>query len=149
MKQIFGPDVLKAIGIGVIVMIIITAIMVPLVLGGILPVEQPFAARFARALFGEGTPLPVGMLLHALYVVFWATLFVLFWAHRPFVNAVILSGVLWLIQVALFYPMVGWGFLGLEVSITSALVSLIPHILLLIVLWVTGSLISRRHNKTA
>lgn len=137
--SVTAHDVGKALGLGALVSLIVTALMIPLVLGGLLPVEQPFALTFARALFGE-VPLPIGMLLHVLYVLFWSSVYVLWCTNRPFYNAALLAGSLWLIQVIVWYPVAGWGFLGLEVAVTTATVSLIPHILLFIILGITGSL---------
>lgn len=139
----YRVSVRKALGIGVIDTIIITAIMLPLVLSGALGIEQPFAVTFVRAIFGESVPLPLGIAFHVVYVLFWATVFLRFLAQRPWYNAVVLAGVLWLVQVVLFYPIVGWGFFGLDASVMTAVVPLIPHVLLAIILGVSGSLVQR------
>lgn len=139
-----NPGFLKAFGIGVLDAVIITAIMLPLVLSGILGIEQPFAVSFVRAIFGDGAPLPLGLAFHLVYVIFWSTIFVLYLTRRPWHNAFALAGVLWLVQAVIFYPVVGWGFLGLSVPVSTALIPLIPHILLAIILGVTGTIINKR-----
>jgi len=134
----------KALGIGVLDTIIITAIMLPLVLSGVLGIDQPFAVSFVQSVFEEGTPLPVGIAFHLVYVIFWSAIFVLFLARRPWRNAVILAGVLWLIQAAIFYPVVGWGVLGLSAPSATVLVPLVPHVLLAVTLGITGSIINHK-----
>lgn len=137
----------KAAGIGLIDAVIITAIMLPLVLGGVLPIDKPFAVSFVKALFGDATPLPVGIAFHLVYVTFWATLFVLFWYQRPFVHAAILALVLWIGQAAIFYPIVGWGVFGSGVALSTMLIPLVPHAIFFLVLATTGVILVRRKQE--
>jgi len=42
---------------------------------------------------------------------------------------------LWLLVLVAFFPIVGWGFLGLAVSSKLIVAALIPHLLFSIFLW--------------
>jgi len=140
-------SIAKSLGIGALIAFIITAIMLPLVIGGVIGVTEPFAARFVSVLSGDAVAVPFGMLLHFVWVWCFATLYALLWYQRPFANAVMVSGLLWLVQVAAAYPIVGWGFLGLNVPSSTALASLVPHVLLAIILSITGVLMNRSHRR--
>jgi len=53
-----------------------------------------------------------------------------------FMRALGLGIVLWLFVLVFFFPVVGWGFLGLGVSPKMILGAAIPHLLFAIFLWV-------------
>jgi hypothetical protein len=84
------------------------------------------------------------MAFHLVWLLFWSTLFVMFWTRRPWHNAFVLVGLLWLVQALIFYPVVGWGVLGINVAPATALIPLIPHALMFIILGITGTLIKKR-----
>ncbi len=76
------------------------------------------------------------MLFHVAYVTFWSVAFVaLFhdcWSLR---NALLLGLVLYILVLVVFFPVVGWGFLGLAVSPKLVVASLVPHVLFAVFLW--------------
>lgn len=138
---------LSAVGWGVLVAVVVTAIMLPLVVGDVLPIDQPFAATFAQSLFGADIPLPVGVGLHLLYVSFWSFLYLLAMRSWPFQNAAALAVGLWVFQAAVFYPIVGWGFLGSAVSTTTGLMTLVPHAIFALALGLAGYILNRYYAQ--
>lgn len=81
-------ETLKAVGIGVLTALLLSAIMVPAFKFGIAPMPKPPALAFAQLLLGPNVPLPVGLLFHVAYVTFWAVVYVVFlWDRLTFLNA--------------------------------------------------------------
>ncbi|MEX1027974.1 MAG: hypothetical protein WD049_08215 [Candidatus Paceibacterota bacterium] len=138
----------KSFGIAFLVTFIITAIILPLVLSGVAPIQQPFAVTFVRSLFGDTVPMPVGVAFHFVWVLFWSTLFFRYWVANPIRNAISLAGCLWLIQVLVFAPLVGWGVLGLGVAPGVVLPTLLPHTLFAVILAVAGVTVRRGSGAT-
>ena len=129
-------DWFKAIGIGIVTAILLSAVMVPASKFGISPLPKPLGLAFAETVMGRSLPLPVGLIFHNAYVVFWSVLFVvLFRNDLRFRNALLLGMGLWLLVLVAFFPIVGWGFLGLAVSSKLIVAALIPHLLFSIFLW--------------
>lgn len=50
-------------------------------------------------------------------------------------NALMLGLGLWILVLVVFFPIVGWGFLGLAISPKLIVASLIPHLLFALFLW--------------
>ena len=129
-------DTLKALGIGVITAVILSAIMLPAFKFGIAPMPTLPSLAFARMLLGPNVPLPVGLLFHVAYVTFWALAYVIVFRDRlTFLNALWLGLALWVVILVVFFPIVGWGFLGLGISPKMIPASLVPHVLFAILLW--------------
>ena len=129
-------DLAKAIGVGVGTAILLSAVMVPAFKLGISPLPKPLGLAFAETVLGRSLPLPVGLLFHVVYVTFWAVVYVaVLRAHRPLVSALLLGLVLWLIVLVVFFPVVGWGLLGLGVGPKLIVASLVPHLLFAVFLW--------------
>ncbi len=129
-------DLAKAIGVGVAAAVLLSAVMVPAFKLGVSPLPKPLGLAFAETLLGRTLPLPVGLLFHVVYVTFWAVIYVaVFRARRTLVNALFLGLVLWLIVLVVFFPVVGWGFLGLGVGPKLIVASLVPHLLFAVFLW--------------
>lgn len=129
-------DLAKAIGVGVAVAILLSAVMVPAFKLGVSPLPKPLGLAFAETLLGRSLPLPVGLLFHVVYITFWAVIYVaVFRARRTLVSALLLGLVLWLIVLFVFFPVVGWGFLGLGVGPKLIVASLVPHLLFAVFLW--------------
>ncbi len=129
-------EALKAIGIGVVNALLLSAIMVPAFKFGIAPLPKPPSLAFAQLLFGPNVPLPVGLLFHIAYVTFWAVAYVvLFWDRLTIWNALWLGFGLWVVILLVFFPLFGWGFLGLEISPKLIPASLAPHLLFAAILW--------------
>lgn len=134
LRQMTPKDYAKAVGVGIATAVILSLVMVPAVKTGISPMPEPLALAFARVLFGE-VPLPVGLLFHLVYVTFWSVVYIAMFKERDFLSALMLALILWVLVLILFFPIVGWGFFGLDVSPTLMVVSLVPHLLFAIILW--------------
>ena len=129
-------ETLKAVGIGVLTALLLSAIMVPAFKFGIAPMPKPPALAFAQLLLGPNVPLPVGLLFHVAYVTFWAVIYVaFFWDRLTFLNALWLGLALWIVILVFFFPLLGWGFLGLTISPKLIPASLAPHVLFAVFLW--------------
>lgn len=126
----------KALGIGLLTAILLSAIMLPAFKFGIAPLPTLPSLAFAEVVFGRTLPLPVGLLFHLAYVTFWSLAYVvLFRDHLTFLNALWLGLALWVVALVVFFPIIGWGFLGLAVSPKLIPASLVPHVLFSTFLW--------------
>jgi hypothetical protein len=129
-------EALKAVGIGIVTALLLSAVMVPAFKFGIAPMPKPPSLAFAETLFGRDLPLPVGLLFHVAYVTFWALAYVMVFRDRlTFLNALWLGLGLWVVILVFFFPVVGWGFLGLAISPKLIPASLVPHVLFAVLLW--------------
>lgn len=134
----------RGVGLGLANGVLLSLIMVPAFLAGIPPMPQPPSLAFAEALFGEGLPMPVGLLFHLAYVTFWSVVWVAWdYPRLRFTTALGLGLVLWVVALAVFFPINGWGFLGLDVSPKLIPAALIPHVLFTVFLWGLGRLFFR------
>jgi hypothetical protein len=143
-------ELLKAIGIGIATALLLSAVMVPALRLGISPLPKPLGLAFAETLLGALLPLPVGLLFHVAYVTIWAVLYVALFRHALTIgNALLLGLFLWLLVLVVFFPVVGWGFLGLAVGPQLIVASLVPHLLLAVLLWALCRLGFRQARATA
>ncbi len=127
---------LKALGVGIATAILLSVVMVPALKLGISPLPKPLGLAFAETVLGRALPLPVGLLFHVAYVTFWSVAFVvLFRNSLSFGKALLLALVLWIGVLVVFFPVVGWGFLGLGISPKLIVASLVPHLLFAAFLW--------------
>ncbi len=125
-----------AVGIGILTGILLSAVMVPAFMFGIAPMPEPPSLAFAKILLGPGVPLPVGLLFHLAYVTGWAVVFVvLFRRSLTFLNALWLGLALWVVLLLVFFPILGWGLLGLAIGPKLIVASLVPHVLFSVILW--------------
>lgn len=126
----------KTIGIGIAVAVLTAAVMFAGLRSGVSPLPKPLGLAFAETLFGRPLPLPVGMLFHLLWVTFFSAAYVvLFRDALTFAKALWLAAALWVLVLVFFFPVVGWGFLGLAVTPKLIVGSAIPHLLFAIFLW--------------
>jgi len=125
----------RAFGIGVAVGVLTALVMLILSETGISPFPKPPSLAFAEVLLDRQLPMPVGLLFHTAYVVLWSVVFVRFFPRRNIKTALALAGILWLVILAIFFPIVGWGFAGLQVSPKLIPASLLPHLLFGVLLW--------------
>lgn len=135
---------IRGLILGLVNGILLSLIMVPAFLAGLPPMPEPPSLAFARTLLGEGVPMPVGLLFHLVYVAFWSAVWVA--CDHPrlrFASALILGLALWIVALVLFFPINGWGFLGLDVSPKLIPAALIPHLLFVVFLWGLGKLFFR------
>lgn len=125
----------RGVGIGVAVAVLTAIVMVALLKAGVSPFPEPPSLAFAETLLGRKLPLPVGLLFHTVYVTFWSVVFVRFFPRRDLKWALVLAGALWLVILVVFFPIVGWGFGGLQVSPKLIPASFLPHLLFGLFLW--------------
>lgn len=135
-QRLSRNDALKAFGIGVVNALLLSAIMVPAFKFGIAPMPKPPSLALAQLLFGPEVPLPVGLIFHVAYVTFWSVAYVVFfWDRLTIWNALWLGLGLWAVILIVFFPLFGWGFLGLEISPKLIPASLAPHLIFAVFLW--------------
>lgn len=125
----------RAISIGIGVSVLTAIIMVALLKAGVSPFPKPPSLAFAETLLGRTLPMPVGLLFHTVYVTFWSVIFVRYFPRKNILTALGLAAVLWLVVLAVFFPIVGWGFAGLAISPKLIVASAVPHILFGLLLW--------------
>lgn len=130
-----GRSWLGAVGIGIVVAVVTAAVMLALTTAGASPFPKPPSLAFAETLLRHPIPLPVGLLFHVAYVTFWSVVFVRYFPRRNLKAALALAGALWLVILIVFFPVVGWGFAGLQVSPKLIPASLVPHLLFGFIVW--------------
>ena len=69
---------LRDIGVGLGVAVLTALVMLTLLNTGISPFPKPPSLAFAETLLGRTLPMPVGLLFHTAYVIFWSVVFVRF-----------------------------------------------------------------------
>jgi hypothetical protein len=100
------------------------------------PLPQPLGLAFAETLFGRALPLPVGLLFHLAWVTFFSVVYVvLFRDALTLARAFLPAAALWLVALAVFCPIVGWGFFGVGVSPKVILPITLSHALFALLLW--------------
>ena len=73
---------------------------------------------------------------HVAYVTFWSVIYVALFRDRlTFLNALWLALALWVVLLVVFFPIVGWGFLGLGISVKLIPAGLVPHLLFALFIW--------------
>jgi hypothetical protein len=129
-------DLLKAIAIGIVAAVLLSAVMVPALRLGISPLPKPLGLAFAEMVLGRSLPPPVGLLFHVAYVTAWSVVYVVLFRHAlTFRNALLLGLFLWLLVLFVFFPIVGWGVLGLAITPKLIVASLVPHLLFAVFVW--------------
>lgn len=125
----------RGAGIGILVSILTAAVMIALTAAGMSPFPQPPSLAFAETVVGRSLPLPVGLAFHTVYVTFWCVVYVRYFPRRDIWTASLLAVFLWLVILAVFFPIVGWGFAGLSVGPQLIGASFVPHLLFGLLLW--------------
>ncbi|MCL7930639.1 hypothetical protein [Halomonas llamarensis] len=126
---------LKAIGIGIAVSVLTAIVMVVLTKTGVSPFPKPPSLAFAETLLGRTLPMPVGLLFHTAYTTFWSVVFVHYFPRKTLLTALALAAALWAVILAVFFPVVGWGFAGLAIGPKLIVASAVPHLLFGLLLW--------------
>lgn len=124
----------KGAGVGIVTAVLLSAIMVPAFKSGLAPMPEQPSLAFAETILGRKLPLPVGLLFHAAYVIFWSVVYVVA-VRRTLANALWLALGLWAVALVVFFPVVGWGFLGLAISPKLIVAALVPHLIFGLFLW--------------
>ncbi len=126
----------KAFCVGIATGLLLSVVMVLSFKSGVSPLPKPVGLAFAETVLGGPLPLPVGLAFHLAYVTFWSMAFVAFLRDSLTVrNALALALVLWIGVLVVFFPIIGWGFLGLAISPKLIVASLVPHLLFGVFLW--------------
>lgn len=150
LHKLTPTELLKAIGIGIGTALLLSAVMVPALRLGISPLPKPLGLAFAETVLESPLPLPAGLLFHVAYVTAWSVVYVALFRHAfTLLNALLLALVLWLIVLFVFFPIVGWGVLGLAVTPKLIVASLVPHLLFAVVLWILCRISFRQTSGTA
>jgi len=144
-----GRSWIRGIGVGIGVSVLTAAVMVSVLKAGISPFPKPPSLAFAETVLGRSLPLPVGLLFHTAYVTFWSVIFVRYFPRRTLTTALALAGALWLVILAVFFPIVGWGFAGLATSPKLIPASFVPHLLFGLFLWALDKYVPRRSTDVA
>jgi hypothetical protein len=131
-----GHDWAKAIGVGLGASVITAVIMAVGLKSGALPLPKSLGLAFAETILRRELPLAVGLLFHTAWVTAFSALYVLLFRDAlTFMRALGLAIALWLLVLLFFFPVVGWGFLGLAVSPKLIAGAAIPHLLFAVFLW--------------
>jgi hypothetical protein len=139
---------IRGAALGVVNGVLLSLIMVPAFLAGIPPMPEPPSLAFAEAVLGEGLPMPVGLLFHLAYVTFWSAVWVAWdYPRLRLATAAGLAALLWIVALVIFFPINGWGLLGLGVSPKLIPGALVPHVLFAVFLWGLGGLFFRRESQ--
>lgn len=126
----------RAIGVGIAVSILTAAFMAATMKAGISPLPKALGLAFAETVLRRPVPLPVGLLFHTVWVTAFSILYVgLYRDTLSFGRALTLGIALWIFVLLFFFPVVGWGLLGLSVSPKLILGAALPHLLFAILLW--------------
>lgn len=126
----------KAIAVGIVTGVLLSVVTVTALKLGVSPFPKPVGLAFAETVLGRALPLPVGLLFHLVYVTVWSVVFVaLFRNSLTIWNALMLAFVLWIGVLVIFFPIIGWGFLGLGIGPQLIVAAAIPHVLFAIFLW--------------
>lgn len=129
-------EVVKAGVVGIVTALLLTAFAMAIMKAGVSPMPKPLGLAFAETVLGRALPLPVGLLFHVVYVAFWSIVYVhLFRDDLSLTKALMLAGALWIAVLLVFFPIVGWGFLGLGISPKMIVAALVPHVLFALFLW--------------
>lgn len=143
-------DVVKAGIAGLISGIVMFVPMLYLVYGAqVAPFNIPPSAAFAEALGINFAP-PVAPILHFGYGILGGIVYLLLFRNSlTLTNALVLSGVMWLIMMVVYTPIIGWGFFGfgggqdlppsdpmhLGPALQYIAVTLVFHIIYAVILW--------------
>lgn len=133
-----GPDAwTRALVLGIVVSGLLSLISITALQTGLTPLPGPVALVFAKTIFGaDNLPLVVGLLIHTAWVTLWTVAFVaLFQSRLTFLKALGLGLALWVLVLVVFFPVIGWGLLGLNHGPALILASLAPHVLFAVFVW--------------
>lgn len=138
--------------VGVVNSTLLSVVMVSVFQAGLSPMPRPPSVAFASVVLGGSQPLSVGLALHLVYVTFWSVLFIAAtYPRATFIRSLGLGLALWLVASLVFFPVIGWGLLGLGVGPRLIVAALVPHALFSVFLWALTRLAFREipHRRQA
>jgi hypothetical protein len=107
---------LKEIAIGFLVSLVIMVLMLLLIQFDIAPYTAPPPLAFAAAMNLHPWPTQ-GMIIHYIYGIFSALMFVVLFRRRLTLRNGLLHGLLmWTVFMLVISPVVGWGYFGIRVA---------------------------------
>ena len=117
---------------GVVATIAMSVLMILGVVTGISPMPRPIPAALVVAVFGEGLPTPLIMLLaaasHLAYGGFWGAILATLTRPATIWKGIVLGVFLWFVMQIVVLPFLGWGFFGVAISPRVAVATLILHL---------------------
>lgn len=135
-RNLGWKDFWKAVGVGLATAVLLSIVMATAFSAGITPLPKQPSLAFAEALLRRDLPLPVGLFFHLVYVTFWSVAYVaLFRDRMSFLKALWLALALWVVALVILFPIIGWGFLGLNIGPKAIMATLMPHLLFAFFLW--------------
>jgi hypothetical protein len=151
MTRLSRPDALKAVGLGIVVALILSAVGAAARQAGVTPLPAPVALTFAETVVG-GASLPpaIGILFHTVWVTVMTAGFVA--ASREALTGPRALGfalALWIVALVVFFPIIGWGIAGLAIGPQLIVGALVPHLIYGLLLWGGAKLVfgrTRRHQ---
>jgi hypothetical protein len=136
LQSLSAGDAVKTAVIGLITAAVTAAMMLMAIKSGVSPLPKPLALAFAQTILGKGVPLPIGLLFHAAWVTAFAFVYVLLFRDcLTFARAFWLAFLLWTGVLVVFFPLVGWGFLGLGIGPRMIVASAVPHLVFALLTW--------------
>ena len=138
-------DIVKTVVIGLITAAVTAGMMFLAVKSGVSPLPKPLGLAFVETILGHGAPMPVGFLFHAAWVTAFTLVYVLLFRDSlTFARAFWLAFLLWLSVLAIFFPLVGWGFFGLGIGPRMIVASAVPHLVFALLVWGLSRLLLAR-----
>lgn len=105
---------LKAAGVGALAALVMFILMKVGIQTGNAPFEVPPSAAFLKTLGMLDIPLPLALIAHFGYGIFWSIVLVaIFREHTDLVRGLGLAFVLWLGMMLIHSPLIGWGVFGM------------------------------------
>lgn len=136
LHSLSAGDAVKTAVVGVITAAVTAAMMLMAIKSGVSPLPKPLALAFVQMILGKGMPLPVGFLFHAAWVTAFTFVYVLLFRESlTFTRAFWLAFLLWISVLVVFFPLVGWGFLGLGIGPKMIVASAVPHVVFALLIW--------------
>ena len=149
MTKLSRTDGLKALGLGVVIALILSAVSMAARQAGLTPLPAPVALAFAETLLGAPSlPPAVGILFHTVWVTVMTAGFVA--ASREALTwprALGFGLALWLLALAVFFPIIGWGVAGLAIGPQLIVGALVPHLIYAALLWSGARLVFGRGSR--
>jgi len=128
----------KILGIGFLTAVSVSLFVVPMFKLGISPMPAPPSLLFISKLLGFQAPLPLGLLAHVIFVMILVFIFLKLVKNVNFLKTTYLALAAWVGAVAIFFPIIGWGFMGFGLGMGPKIMiaALLPHFLFDLFLWV-------------
>ncbi len=119
-------------GWGLVATLAMSILMILGVTTGIAPMPQPIPQAIVAKVLGQGTPMPLIMVLavasHFGYGGFWGAVLAALTRPVTIWKGLGLGVFLWLLMQIAVFPFLGWGFFGIAITPRIAVATLILHL---------------------